>query len=163
MILDVHGYILVVLFGFCFFQSDEVEESVSTASNSTQDIESSDDTEDFDAEESMSLFSQKPSQEEPSKVNDSLKVLQPVYNNYNCQVIIKAMFKKAIVGRNEAIKVLKEVFKVKQEFLTNLTPAQALETLAKKLINAKYVAVLNPLDPQKLRISDVHIKKIITL
>lgn len=146
---------------YCPLQSDQFEDS--TASNSTQDMESSDDN-----EESMSLFS------EPSQVDDSFvaelesrnqKVSQSVsvYNNYNCQVITKAMFAK-VLDRGEAVKILKNMFNVKQGHLTDLTPAQALEILVKKLINGKYAAISNSaLDPKKLRIADILILKKVTL
>ena len=63
------------------------------------------------------------------------------YNLKACQVIVRAVFGKVQVDREDVVKVLKKKFTVKQDRLTSLTVTQLMGVLAEKLVNQKYCSI----------------------
>lgn len=78
----------------------------------------------------------------PKDVSPSERL--PAVRTYNLkasQVIVRAVFGKVQIDREDVVKVLKKKFTVKRERLTSLTVTQLMEVLAKKLVNQKYCSI----------------------
>ena len=72
----------------------------------------------------------------------------------NCQ----SLFGR-VLSRDDAVSVLKKKFSVQPKNLTNLSPIQQLEVLAKKLVNSRYCTISKMENINSLHKSDISVLK----
>lgn len=151
--------ILISILCLCKYNDNNVFIYLHLQSQPSTSGDESTDSQDYETQDNTLVLFDEPKKDVESSGNAEVG---EKFTNKSALIVIKCITGR-LMGRDEILKLLTGKFKVPNKTLTNLSPSQLAEILARKLIADNYVKIVDGANLADLKRSDLMVKKEIAL